>query len=67
MQARAVVESVARHIVETGEIKRSSDVHIWIHKHVEGRSDNLLCVAASESTALIVKTVMINWELEDEV
>lgn len=34
--------------------------------HIDGRSDNPVCAALVESDAIIVKTVMINWELEDE-
>lgn len=34
---------------------------------IEERADNLICVAVVESTAVAVKTVMINWELEDEI
>ncbi len=40
---------------------------MWIYLHVEERTDNLICVAAVESDAVIIKTVMINWQLEDEL
>jgi len=39
---------------------------MWIVMHIEGRTDNLVCAAAVESAALAIRTVMINWELEDE-
>lgn len=40
---------------------------MWLYSHIDGRQDNLICAAAVESQAVIIKTVMINWELEDEL
>ena len=53
-------------VIEDGEVKRKNDVNMWIFMHVEGRTDNLVCAAAVESAALVIKTFMINWELEDQ-
>jgi hypothetical protein len=53
-------------VIEEGEIKRRSAANLWAFKHIEGRSDNLICAAITEREAVVVKTVMINWELEDE-
>ena len=66
MRARDVDDTTLEHVIETGEIKRKDDAHLWIYMHMEGRSDNLVCAAVVESDAIIVKTVMINWELGDE-
>jgi len=41
-------------------------MNLWVFKHIVGRDDNLICAAVVEETAVVVKTVMINWELEDE-
>ena len=48
--------------LETGEIKRKDNLNIWIFKHYPEHSDNLLCVAAVTSQAVIVKTVMTDWK-----
>jgi len=54
--------------------------NVWVTRHaresmlrrkvdadtLKDRADNLICAAVVEQAALIVKTVMINWELEDE-
>ncbi len=42
-------------------------VDMWLFKHIDVRSDNLICAAVIEQDAIIVKTVMINWELEDGI
>lgn len=34
---------------------------MWIFKHYVDREDNLICVAAAEEDALVVKTVMTHW------
>jgi hypothetical protein len=34
---------------------------------IPGRTDNLICAAAVEHAAVVIKTVMIDWELEDEL
>ncbi len=66
MQIRGVDQAMLERVFEGGEIKRKDDVHLWVYMHIDGRLDNLICAAAIESDAVIVKTVMINWELEDE-
>lgn len=65
MEKRGVDEALVLDIVENGEIKRKSDAHLWIYKHVGEREDNLLCVAAIDAAAIIiVKTVMTNWQVK---
>lgn len=53
-------------VIEEGEIRRKDARDLWVFMHVPGRDDNLVCAAMTESDALVVKTVMINWELEEE-
>ncbi|WP_413894957.1 DUF4258 domain-containing protein [Rhodoferax sp.] len=67
MQKREIDDATLERLIEEGEVKRRSDVAMWVFKHIAGPTDNLICVAAVEKAAVIVKTVMINWELEDEV
>jgi hypothetical protein len=65
MLRRAVTESALEQVIEQGFIKHHDSTHYWVFDHVMGRSDNMICAAVLEKDALIVKTVMINWELEE--
>lgn len=65
MLKRNVDDVTLERVVENGAIKRKDDKHLWIYMQVEGRSDNLICAAAVEAEAVVIKTVMINWELEE--
>lgn len=67
MQRRGVDDATLERVIETGEIKRRNDMDMWIFKHIDGRQDNLICAAVVDSVAMTIKTVMINWELEDEI
>ncbi|MFZ1640214.1 MAG: DUF4258 domain-containing protein [Candidatus Contendobacter sp.] len=62
---RNVSEAELIELVETGDIKRKSEIHWWFYKNFLGRSDNLVCAAVQKGNALIVKTVMIDWRLEE--
>jgi hypothetical protein len=64
MLKRNVDDVALIEIIENGEIKYHNDDHIWVFKHIENRTDNLICAAIVNKDALIVKTVMIKWELE---
>lgn len=52
-------------VVESGTLRETGGGHCWIWKAVEGRGDNLLCVAALLADAVIVKTVMHHFEPEE--
>ena len=58
MGARAISEALLCDLIETGEVRYKDETRIWIAKHYEGRSDNLICVAAVLETVLVIKTVM---------
>jgi Domain of unknown function (DUF4258) len=62
MEKRDIPEAVVYDLIETGEIKRKDNLNVWIFKHYPEHSDNLLCVAAVISQAVIVKTVMTDWK-----
>jgi hypothetical protein len=65
MAKRDITEAVLLDTIETGEIKPKDERHLWIHKHIADRHDNLLCVAAVDGAALIVKTVMTDWSIKE--
>ena len=67
MEKRNVSPADLQEILEEGDIKYKSDVQLWVFKHFQRRADNLLCAAIVLEKVLVVKTVMINWELEEDL
>ena len=65
MAERSVNEAQLLDIIETGELRRIDRQHLFVFKRLQDRRDNLVCVAAAEERRLIVKTVMVNWLLEE--
>ncbi|MEZ5537861.1 MAG: DUF4258 domain-containing protein [Thiolinea sp.] len=66
MAGRGIDENMLFDLVESGEVRRKDTEHLWIYKSYPDRQDNMICAAAIERNNLIIKTVMINWELQDE-
>jgi len=66
MAERDIDEDTLIDLIDSGEIKYKDDQHLWIYKAYAERQDNMICAAAIERNNLIIKTVMINWELSDE-
>ena len=67
MGRRGVDMATLATLLEQGAIKRTDESHLWIYMDIPGRTDNLICAAAVEQAAVVIKTVMINWELEEEL
>jgi len=67
MVRRRIDAASLEFVIEQGEIKRRNNTHMWVFKHIEGRTDNLICAAVLEQAAIIIKTVVTNWEQEDEL
>lgn len=63
MVERHMSEALVLDIIDTGVDKDAGCGHHWLYKAYPERSDNLLCVAAVVSGALVVKTVMHHWEI----
>lgn len=66
MQKREIDDATLEQVIEEGDIRRQNDSHMWVYKHIEKRTDNLICAAVVEQEAIVIKTVMINWELEED-
>jgi len=45
-------------ILDNGTVKMKDRAHFWAYRSYPDRTDNLLCVAAVDANAIIVKTVM---------
>lgn len=67
MVRRCVDVSTLATLLEEGEIKHRDATNLWVFLHIEGRADNLICAALVEQSAIVVKTVMVRWTLEDEL
>ena len=66
MTKRDVSETIVHDLVETGELRQASGSDYWILKWYSDRPDNLVCAAVILAQAVIVKTIMVNWHLEEE-
>ena len=65
MIERQITNEILIEIIETGETKYKDITRVWIFKHYPERVDNLVCAAVELKTAIIVKTIMVNWQLEE--
>ncbi len=66
MRERRVSDGELLAVLEHGTIRRKDDRRLWVYHEQEGRDDNLVCAAVVLKDALVVKTVMIRWEVLDE-
>ena len=66
MQRRNIDATTLERVIEEGEIKRRDTMNLWVFAHIQERADNLICAAVVEQASIVIKTVMVNWELEDE-
>ena len=62
MAERNIDAALVLQIIDTGTLKDAGNAHYWLYKHLDGRADNLLCVAAVIDNAVVVKTIMHHWE-----
>ncbi len=65
MEERSVPELLLLDLLETGNIKEKTARDLWIYKAYPERPDNLVCTAVMKGQAIIIKTVMVNWQLEE--
>jgi len=65
LEKRGLDEETVLAVIETGEIIEKGDGHCWIHSSVQDREDNRICAAVVIDTAVVVKTVMVNWQVKE--
>lgn len=51
-----------RTLIEQGSLVDKGDGHAWIYHHFPTRGDNLVCAAVLLGEAVIVKTIMVDWQ-----
>lgn len=62
---RKVSDEYIVDIIEYGKIKIKDKKRLWLYHSFTNRDDNFLCLAVVMEDVLVVKTVMINWELKE--
>lgn len=62
---RGLDEATLLGLIESGDIMDKGDGHCWIHQHLQHRSDNRICAAVVIDQSVIVKTVMVNWQIKE--
>lgn len=65
IQKRELEVTTVLQLIETGEILEKGEGHYWIHQCLEDRRDNLICAAVVIDEAVVVKTVMVNWKIQE--
>lgn len=63
MQERGISAEQMLDVIESGTVRNKDGRRMWIFKAMESRRDNLICAAVVMDDRLVVKTVMVNWEL----
>lgn len=65
MEKRDISLELLLDLIETGSIRHKSEFDLWIFRQYPERADNLVCAAVVVGQAIIVKTVMVDWTLEE--
>jgi hypothetical protein len=65
MKERQIGKSELLEVIDTGDTRYSDDTHLWAFKWLPARSDNLVCAVLVLENAVVVKTVMHHFEIEE--
>ncbi len=65
MEKRDISLELLLDLIETGDIRHKSETDLWIFRQYPVRPDNMVCTAVVVGQAVIVKTVMVDWTLEE--
>lgn len=65
MEKRDISLELLLDLIETGNIRYKSKSDLWIYRRYSDRADNMVCTAVVVGQAVIVKTVMVDWILEE--
>lgn len=64
MGERNITQDELLAVIDTGDTRFKDATHLWAYKHLDGRSDNLICAVLVLETVVVVKTVMHTFTLE---
>jgi len=54
---------VPKQLIERGEYREKKAEQGWVYYEFPERNDNLVCAAVVNDDAIIIKTVMIRWQV----
>ena len=63
MAKRKITLPEVKTLIESGSFKSVEGSDGWIFYNFPEREDNLICAAVVNDQAIIIKTVMIRWQL----
>ena len=63
MAKRRVILLDVKNLIERGEYEKKVGNHGWIYYNFPDRDDNLVCAAIVNEQAIIIKTIMIRWQM----
>ncbi|WP_026181542.1 DUF4258 domain-containing protein [Thioalkalivibrio sp. ALJ7] len=62
MKQRGISEHELFELSERGDLRNKDEIRLWVAKHFEERSDNLICAAVILEEQLVVKTAMHHFD-----
>ncbi|MEN8180179.1 MAG: DUF4258 domain-containing protein [Pseudomonadota bacterium] len=63
MAKRKITLPEVKILIESGDYREKNGAHGWIYYEFHGRDDNLVCASVVNEKAIIIKTIMIRWQL----
>ncbi len=63
MAKRRITLFEVKKLIETGEYRVLQGSHGWVYGDFSQREDNLVCAAVVNEKAIIIKTVMVQWQV----
>ena len=66
MNERNISNKDVLNALENGKIKCKDKTKFWVYHNFINRVDNLVCLAVVDEGVLVIKTVMINWQLRGQ-
>lgn len=65
MLERSISREMLIDVIDTGTTKYRDETHLWVYKHYQNRSDNLICAVLVLEHSVVVKTVMHHFTVSD--
>jgi len=63
MAKRNITLNEVKKLIESGEYTEKKELHGWIYYEFPKRDDDLMCAAVLKDESIIIKTIMIHWQL----
>ncbi len=63
MTKRKITLPEVKILIESGDYKSVEKLYGWIYYDFPERNDNLVCAAIINEKAIIIKTIMIRWQV----